>query len=131
MAQETDLREYNVPEFSPYLSNWQLYVGCTVEALIEDGGDGPEWKEGQIENVNDSLLEDEAEKRGVFFQIRFPNLRSSPEENEYDFGFHEVLGPHREEHPAEFRQKDFTTAAAEHAQRVWAWLQSRYAGYHA
>ncbi|KAK9833815.1 hypothetical protein WJX74_006745 [Apatococcus lobatus] len=127
MAQETDLREYNVPEFSPYLSNWQLYVGCTVEALIEDGGDGPEWKEGQIENVNDSLLEDEAEKRGVFFQIRFPNLRSSPEENEYDFGFHEVLGPHREEHPAEFRQKDFTTAAAEHAQRVWAWLQSRYA----
>ena len=69
MSQETDLREHGVPEFSPFLSQWRLYIGCTVDALIEDQGE-LEWLEGWIEDINDILLEEDVEKRGVFFQIR-------------------------------------------------------------
>ena len=69
MSQDSDLREHGVPEFSPRLSDWSLYIGCTVEAVIA-GEEESGWLEGRIEDVNDILLEEDVEKRGVFFQIR-------------------------------------------------------------
>lgn len=69
MSQETDLSEHGVPEFSPFLSQWRLYIGCTVEAQFEEG-DAPVWREGTITEVNDTLLEEDVEQRGIFFQIR-------------------------------------------------------------
>ena len=70
MSQDPDLRQHGIPEFSPSLDHWRLYVGCTVEALVEFGA-GYQWNEGRIEEVNNVLLDGGVEKQGVFFQIRY------------------------------------------------------------
>ena len=76
-SQEFDLSVYGVPGCSPFVNEWQVYVGCTVEALLEAPTEETqpqeavgEWQEGTIIQVTDALLVEEEEQRGIFFLVR-------------------------------------------------------------